>query len=118
MPAVKTRSCVRFPALLGFLWTFSSSAPAFALGFTDLPIATDAGWVDTGIIISVGELLTITATGSGLDSGVTDAFFGVDMNQPSIAVGAAETCLFSAMAGAPFTGCDAMDVFAPRESGP
>ncbi len=64
MPAIATQSCIRFPALLGFLLTFSFSAPASALSFTDLPIAANLGWVDTGITISIGDLLDMTATGS------------------------------------------------------
>ena len=64
MPSVKTRSSLRFSALLGLLLSLSFSAPAFALSFTDFSVDATASWVDTGILIGIGNQIDMTATGS------------------------------------------------------
>ena len=64
MSSVKTRSCARFSALPGFLLTFLFSVPALALSFTDFSVDATASWVDTGILINIGDQIDMTATGS------------------------------------------------------
>ncbi len=64
MPSVKTRPSPRFLALLGLLLSLSFSAPAFALSFTDFSVDATASWVDTGILINIGDQIDMTATGS------------------------------------------------------
>jgi hypothetical protein len=65
--------------------SLSLSAPAFALSFTDLSIDANLGWVDTGIIINIGDALDMTAT--GLASG------GVILNGPDGDGGPCVTCI-------------------------
>ncbi len=76
VPSVKTRSSLRFPAVLGLLLSFSFSAPAFALSFTDFFVDATASWVDTGILIDIGDQIDMTAT--GLASGGSIIFNGPD----------------------------------------
>ncbi len=63
MPRVKTRSSLRSLALLGLFLSLSFSAPAFALSFTDFSVDATASWVDTGILINIGDQIDITAAG-------------------------------------------------------
>ncbi len=63
VPSVKTRSSLRLLGLLGSLLSLSFSAPALALSFTDFSVDATASWVDTGILIDIGDQIDMTATG-------------------------------------------------------
>ncbi len=90
MPSVQTRSSPGVPALLGLLLSLSFSAPAFALSFTDFSVDATASWVDTGILIGLGDQIDMTAT--GLASG------GSIFNGPDGDGGACGSCIAPVLA--------------------
>jgi hypothetical protein len=46
------------------LLSFSFSTPAFAISFTDFSVDATLAWVDTGILIGIGDQIDMTATGT------------------------------------------------------
>jgi PA-IL-like protein len=60
--------------LAGFALVTGEASAAF---FDDVSIAANSGWVDTGIEVRAGDLITISATGSASPNGVNN-FNGPD----------------------------------------
>jgi len=85
MSSVKTQSILRFLASTGLLLSLSFSAPAFALSFTDFSVDATASWVDTGILIGLGNQIDMTA--EGMASG------GSTPNGPAGDGGACGSCI-------------------------